>query len=161
MSKNRIGNFTKLYRLDLDRVYESSVNEVWDAITKSEMVSAWMEYPVTVDLRVGGEYRHDFKASGIQKGTICRLEPHKCIAYTWGDSLVKWELEELEGTTRAHFSHIGLTKDDAIELGAGWHDFIDYLEPFLRKQPFPRNTHTEIQAQYRAAVDKISSSQTI
>ena len=45
------------------------------------MSSAWMEYPVEIYLRIGGNYRIQFDDEYSQEGVICDLEDKLRLSY--------------------------------------------------------------------------------
>jgi hypothetical protein len=45
------------------------------------MSSAWMEYPVEIDLRIGGNYRIQFNDEYSLEGVICALEDKLRLSY--------------------------------------------------------------------------------
>ena len=64
--------------VELRRVYDARVEDVWAACTEPERVSRWF-VPVSGDLRLGGHYQIQGNASG--EITECR-PPHR-LALTW------------------------------------------------------------------------------
>lgn len=60
------------------RTYDTSVEDLWDAVTTAERISRWM-MPVTGDLRLGGRYQLEGNAGG--EVTAC--EPPHAFAVTW------------------------------------------------------------------------------
>lgn len=60
------------------RSYDTTVDDVWDAISNPERLPRWF-LPVTGDLREGGRYRLE----GNAEGTIERCEPPTHLAVTW------------------------------------------------------------------------------
>jgi uncharacterized protein YndB with AHSA1/START domain len=123
-----VAKLVPIYRLDFDREYAESLDRVWSAISDEAEVSKWMKYPVKIELRVGGAIRVDFAPDDPLEGIICALRPYSCLAYLWGDSFVRWELEGDADATRLRLSHIGVRPELVVALGAGWHAFLDQLE---------------------------------
>lgn len=78
------------------RVYDSTPDDVWDAITSPERLPRWF-LPLEGDLRVGGRYQLKGNAGGV----IERCEPHALLAVTWenmGDvSWLEVRLSPVEG----------------------------------------------------------------
>lgn len=62
----------------ISRVYDASVDEVWDACTKPERIARWF-LPVTADPRVGGRYQLEGNAGG----TINECRPPARFSATW------------------------------------------------------------------------------
>lgn len=121
-----------------ERTHFSSPERVWEVLTSPKELEAWMESPVTVDLRVGGEIAFHFAADDVVRGIIVALDPGARIAYTFGDtSVVEWRVEPAEHGTRYWLSQHGLDIDLAMR-GAGWHAFLLSVDMYLSAgQPMP------------------------
>ncbi len=136
-----------IYRMDWRRSYAESVVRVWAAISNQDEITAWMQYPTTLDPKPGGKIHIDFSSQGSLEGIVCNIEPLRLLIYTWGDSLVKWEIEEASGKTQLHFAHIGVRPELLTGLGAGWHAFLDQLEDHLTGTARP-NRYRELKNRY-------------
>lgn len=106
--------------------YDTSVEDVWDAITNPERIPRWF-LPISGDLRPGGRYQLHGNASG--QITVC--EPPRSLALTWefGGQLtwVNVGLSKLsDGGTRLRLEHIAHVPDDLWAqfgpgaVGIGW-----------------------------------------
>ncbi len=124
-----------------------SVVRIWAAISNAEEITAWMKYPTRLEQRPGGVIHIDFSSQGSLEGIVCEFEPLRLLSYTWGDSLVKWEIEEVSGETRLHLSHVGVRPELLVGLGAGWHAFLDQLEDYLTGSARP-NRYRELKTRY-------------
>lgn len=60
------------------RTYDTTVEDVWDALTNPERIPRWF-LPVSGDLRLGGRYQ----LQGNAGGKITRCEPPQHLAVTW------------------------------------------------------------------------------
>ena len=60
------------------RSYDTSVEDLWDAITSAERIPRWF-LPITGDLRVGGRYQLEGNAGG----TVERCDEPTSFAVTW------------------------------------------------------------------------------
>src|SRR3954454_14649597 len=76
--------------VELRRVYEAPVEDVWDACTDPERVGRWF-LPLTGDLRPGGRYQLEGNAGGH----IMQCEPPNRLLVTWvfGDAETLVELD--------------------------------------------------------------------
>ena len=108
------------------RTYDTTPQDVWDAITSAERIPRWF-LPITGDLRLGGRYQ----LQGNAGGEITRCEPPRRLAVTWeygGD--VSWLTVQLAedpgGGTRLdleHVAHVGEDRWDQFgpgAVGVGW-----------------------------------------
>ena len=62
----------------LARSYETTVEDLWDAVTSSERIPRWFA-PISGDLKLGGRYQLEGNAGG----TITACEPPSQFAITW------------------------------------------------------------------------------
>ena len=106
--------------------YDTTITDVWDAITNAERISRWF-LPISGDLRLGGRYQLHGNASGQVTG----CEPPRSLALTWEfGGQVSWvhvQLTELsDGGTRLQLEHIAHVPDEFWNqygpgaVGVGW-----------------------------------------
>ncbi|WP_428407419.1 SRPBCC family protein [Hyphococcus sp.] len=62
----------------LARNYDTSVEDLWDALTSPERLPRWFA-PVTGDFKIGGAYQ----VKGNAGGTITECKPPELLALTW------------------------------------------------------------------------------
>ncbi len=112
--------------LTISRVYDTGVEDLWDACTNAERIPRWF-LPVSGDLRLGGRYALEGNASG----TIERCEPPRSLFATWEyGGMVSWiELTltpEADGRARFSLEHIAHVDDEMWAqygpgaVGIGW-----------------------------------------
>ena len=108
------------------RTYDTTVEDLWDALTSKERIPRWF-LPVSGDLRLGGRYQLEGNAGG----TITRCEPPRRVAMTWEyGGKMSWVDVKLDATPdgRAHLEleHIAPSPDEhwdqfgAGAAGVGW-----------------------------------------
>ena len=106
--------------------YDTTINDVWDAITNAERIPRWF-LPISGELRLGGRYQ----LHGNAGGEIIGCEPPCSVAITWEfDGQVSWvnvRLTELpDGGTRLQLEHIAHVPDEFWNqygpgaVGVGW-----------------------------------------
>ena len=106
-------------RVTLERTYDTTVDDLWDALTRPARIARWL-CPVEGDLTLGGHYQLEGNASG--EITACTAPA--CLALTWvyGEetSWVEARLSEV-GVERAHLSlsHTAPLTDHWVEFGPG------------------------------------------
>ena len=124
--ERRIGTRDEARTLTISRVYDTGIEDLWDACTNPERIPRWF-LPVSGDLKVGGRYALEGNASG----TIERCEPPRSFFATWEyGGMVSWiELTltpEAGGRTRFSLDHIAHVDDDMWAqfgpgaVGIGW-----------------------------------------
>ena len=110
----------------ITRVYDSPLDDVWDACTNAERIPRWF-LPVSGELREGGGYQLEGNAGG----TIKRCDPPRAFDATWEyGGEVSWiELRvspEADGRTRFELIHIAHVDDERWAqfgpgaVGVGW-----------------------------------------
>jgi uncharacterized protein YndB with AHSA1/START domain len=105
--------------LAAERTYDTSVEDLWDAITRPERIPRWFT-PVTGDLRPGGR----FQLQGNAGGDIVHCEPPRHLSLTWefGDTLswVEVRLSPVpDGRARLELEHIAPDDDHWRAFGPG------------------------------------------
>jgi uncharacterized protein YndB with AHSA1/START domain len=102
--------------LIVEREYNASPEQIWDALTDSKKISKWygMDFP-EFKPEVGFEFQ--FVApmkSYVHKCRVMDVVPFRKLAYTWrydgypGDSLVTFELFPQGNSTKVRVTHEGL-----------------------------------------------------
>ena len=108
------------------RSYNTSVDDLWDAVTDPERLARWF-LPVSGDLKVGGTYQLEGNAGG----EILTCDPPRKLSVTWvygGDtSWVDVEFRSLdEGRSELELLHTAHVPEDFWDqygpgaVGVGW-----------------------------------------
>lgn len=118
-------NGRQAWRLTASRLYETTLEDTWNAVTDPERIPRWF-LPISGDLKVGGRYQFKGNAGGV----IERCEPPNLVAITWemhGDvSWVTVALSEQDGATRLDLEHVAHVPDAIFDqfgpggVGVGW-----------------------------------------
>jgi uncharacterized protein YndB with AHSA1/START domain len=100
------------------RTYETSVDDLWDALTNPKRIPRWFG-PVAGDLRVGGR----FQLEGSAAGQVTRCDAPHALAVTWeyGGS-VSWVTITLANNargTRLELEHVTSAGDHWKQFGPG------------------------------------------
>ena len=103
----------------LSRSYETSVEDLWDAVTNGERISHWFA-PVSGELQLGGRYQLEGNAGGV----IAECESLSRFALTWefaGDlSWVEVRVsDEGSGRARVALTHTALLSEHWDTYGPG------------------------------------------
>lgn len=104
------------------RTYDTSVDDLWDAITTPERLSRWF-VPVEGDLKLGGR----FQLKGNAGGTITRCERPEALDVTWeimgGTSWVNVRIAPDGKKARLTLEHIahkeGIGEEHLKKFGPG------------------------------------------
>jgi uncharacterized protein YndB with AHSA1/START domain len=125
------------------RVYDTTLDDLWDAITKAERIARWLA-PISGELKLGGQYQ----IQGNAGGTITRCEPPRELEVTWefggGVSWVEASLSEHQGGALLEVRHIAHPEAHWDQFGAGavgvgWELMLAGLDAHLKD---PTGPHT-------------------
>ena len=99
-------------------------------LTEPERLRRWQAVTARVELRAGGEYRWTIVPGHTASGTITEVDPGRRLVFTFGwegtedlppgASTVTITLEPVEGGTKLHLVHSGLTAEQATGHLEGW-----------------------------------------
>lgn len=119
----------------LSRAYDTSVEDLWDALTNKERIPRWF-LPVEGELKLGGKYQ----LKGNAGGTVTACAPPNHFAATWefGGS-VTWidvTVSADGGKARMTLEHTAIIEDHWNQfgpgaVGIGWDLGITGLELYL------------------------------
>lgn len=102
----------------LTRLYDTTVDDLWDALTSRERIPRWF-LPVEGDLRLGGKYQ----LKGNAGGTITACLPPRHFAATWefggGTSWIDVKVAAERDQARMTLEHTALIEDHWNQFGPG------------------------------------------
>jgi uncharacterized protein YndB with AHSA1/START domain len=113
---------------------------VWTALTDPAEIDRWAPFAAAGDLSkpgdttltmVDGDDRTDIPA------TVRRAERPVLLEYTWGEDLLRWELEPAGTGTRLILRHTLAEPDMQAMVAAGWHLCVEVLQRLLDGNPVP------------------------
>ena len=122
--------------LVMERTYDTTVEDVWDALTNAERIPRWL-LPIEGDLKLGGRYQLEGNAGG--EVLTCDAPRHLAVTWEFAGS-VSWVDVHLSddpgdadgpggsgGRTRLRMEHVALLADIAMfdqfgpgAVGIGW-----------------------------------------
>ena len=109
----------------LSRTYETTLEDLWDAVTNRERIPRWF-LPVTGDLEPGGRYQFEGHAGGVI--TACQRLTHIALTWEFGED-ISWvevrtsdEAVAFARLTVTHTAHLSDHWDTygPGALGVGW-----------------------------------------
>ena len=112
--------------------------KVWAALTDPAQLEAWAPFVADRDLAttgaatltmLDGETREDTPA------IVRRADPPSVLEYTWGDDLLRWDLEPTAGGTRLTLRHTVDDRGLVPKVAAGWHLCLVVAERMLDGRP--------------------------
>jgi uncharacterized protein YndB with AHSA1/START domain len=102
----------------LTRLYDTTVNDLWDALTSKERIQRWF-LPVEGDLKLGGKYQ----LKGNAGGTVTACTPPKHFAATWefggGVTWIDVSVTAERGQARMTLEHSAILEDHWTQFGPG------------------------------------------
>jgi uncharacterized protein YndB with AHSA1/START domain len=129
----------KLVELDDDKVgvrferrLAHSPERVWRAITDPDELEAWFPDTIEGEFGPGSEVRFPkFVEMGLSSvGKVTEFDPPRLLAYTWGPSTLRFELEPMGDGCRLIFTDI-LPREETAKNAAGWEVCLADLESRL------------------------------
>jgi uncharacterized protein YndB with AHSA1/START domain len=123
----------------LERTYDTTVDDVWDAVTSRERIPRWFA-PVEGDLKLGGRYQIQGNASG--EVTACDPPTHLALTWEFGGAVSWVDVhlgEDPDGGARLRLEHVALVDDSELwdqfgpgAAGIGWDLSLFGLAEYLR-----------------------------
>jgi uncharacterized protein YndB with AHSA1/START domain len=113
---------------------------IWRAITEPAEAAQWLPTEIQGDLnQQGAELRFDmrFEEESDEEtatGSVTESERPRVLAYTWGDTAMRFEIEPAGTGSRLTFTHV-LPLEDSAKVAAGWQLCLDSLEQLLGGEP--------------------------
>ncbi len=97
---------------------------VWTALTDPAEIGRWAPFTAARDLGATGDVlltMVDGAETTDLPGTVLRAEPPSLLELTWGDDLLRWELEPAGDGTRLILRHTSGNEGIEAMVAAGWH----------------------------------------
>jgi uncharacterized protein YndB with AHSA1/START domain len=113
---------------------------VWSALTEPDQVGAWAPYTTDRDLGRPGDATLtmiDGDAAEDLAATVTRADRPSVLEYSWGEDLLRWELEPIDAGTRLTLRHTLTDREWLPKVAAGWHICLDVAERSLDGSPIP------------------------
>jgi uncharacterized protein YndB with AHSA1/START domain len=123
--------------LRFERSFEHPVERVWRAVSDPEEMHRWFPATVMLDLRPGGamSFEFDDPDAPTTTGEITELDPPRLLAFSWGDDLLRFELEPQGEGSRLVFIHFLSQRDEAARNAAGWDMCLRELDRHVAGEP--------------------------
>jgi uncharacterized protein YndB with AHSA1/START domain len=122
--------------LRFERRYRQPIERVFAAVSEPEEMAQWFPAQVLGERAVGARLTFDDDAQRAAAseggeptrtdgpmitGTVVTYDPPKVFAFTWGDELIRLELEPYGEGTLLRFTQVLSHQSVAARNGAGWH----------------------------------------
>jgi len=116
-------------------------DKVWTALTNPSHLREWAPFDADRNLGTTGTARLTMAGAPAPESLDCsviRADAPRLLEYTWGDDVLRWELEEIETGTRLTLRHTLDDRSLGPKVAAGWHICLDVAERALDGQPIGR-----------------------
>jgi uncharacterized protein YndB with AHSA1/START domain len=128
-------------KIEIEAIIHSSVDSLWDAWTKNDVITKWFSPEANIEPRVGGSFElffdpADHSHESTQGCKLTRVEKNSVLKFTWKgpgqfaevmnhpDTLttVQVEFAEEAETTKLRLVHTGWGTSPAWDDARRWHD---------------------------------------
>jgi uncharacterized protein YndB with AHSA1/START domain len=109
-----------------------SPERVWRAITEPDELAKWFPDTIEGEFGPGAEVRFPkFVEMGLPSvGKVTEFDPPRLLAFSWGPSSLRFELESDGEGTRLTFTDT-LPREESAKNAAGWEVCLNDLESLL------------------------------
>lgn len=122
--------------LRFERTLHHPPARVWIALTEAESLRSWHPSPFEFEPCVGGTVRFlPPEGFAFGEGEVTAYEPPRLFAYTWGDDLLRWEVEPHGEGARLVLTHTFDDRGKAARDAAGWDLCLEALERTMSVGP--------------------------
>jgi uncharacterized protein YndB with AHSA1/START domain len=111
---------------------------VWEALTDPAELDQWAPFSAGRDLGSPGETTLTMVDGDTRMplpATVRQAKEPELLEYTWGDDVLRWELEPTGAGTRLTLRHTLAKPDMDAMVAAGWHLCIAVLARLLDGDP--------------------------
>lgn len=122
--------------LRFERALPHQPEKVWRAITEPDALAGWFPWHVDGEWKVGAPLR--FVESGHEThGEVLEVEPPRMLRYSWGPSVLRFELRAAAPGCVLIFTHTFDDRTSAASYATGWQGCLDGLTGLLLGRPSP------------------------
>jgi uncharacterized protein YndB with AHSA1/START domain len=122
--------------LTFERRLAHPVERVWRAVTDPAELAHWFPSAVNGEVAPGGRLIFDFPGGDMSlEGEVVELEPPRRFAFTFGDDVLRIELEATGDGCLLRFTCLFDDPERASRDAAGWHVCLDRLQEHLGGTP--------------------------
>jgi uncharacterized protein YndB with AHSA1/START domain len=115
-----------------ERHFKHSVEEVWSWLTDNEKLPKWFSELRVDELREGGVIKFDMQDGTFEELTILELEMNSILEYTWGEDIVRFELnQESDGCGLVLIEKIRTITNHTPKDLAGWHVCLNVINALI------------------------------
>ena len=106
--------------------------KVWEALTDPDELLEWAPFDADRNLGTPGDATLTMAPDGeAMPATVRRAERPRVLEYTWGEDVLRWELEPIATGTRLTLHHTVSDRTWLSKVAAGWQICIEIMERAL------------------------------
>ena len=119
--------------LTFERRLAHPIERVWRAVTEPGELARWFPSAVRGVMTPGASLTFEFPGgeAPTMEGEVIEADPPRSLAFTWGDDMLRIELEPTDGGCVLRFVVLFDDAERASRDAAGWHVCLDRLEQHL------------------------------
>lgn len=133
------------WTLVLVRELRHAPTRVWQALTDPTELAEWAPFDADRSLGTVGPIALTVAgapAEKVARGEVRRAEAPRLLEYTWGEQVLRWQLEPLDSGTRLTLWH-NIDRRFIAWGAAGWHICLDVCAALLAGEPLGRIVGSE------------------
>lgn len=123
------------------RELEHSPERVWRALTDPGELAQWAPFDADRDLARPGAATLNMAGGPAPEplpAEVRRADFPRLLEYTWGEDLLRWELEPTRSGTRLTLHHTVGDRGWLSKVAAGWHICLDVADRLMAGAPVGR-----------------------
>ena len=120
--------------LHFQRNLAHSPEAVWRALTDARQLQKWTPYSIDRNIDTEGPAlltMNDGSEPPTYDITVTRVVSGKLVEYTWGESILVWEVEATASGSKVTLHHTVPNPEWVTPSAAGWHMCFDLAELML------------------------------
>jgi len=135
----QLGHTAARRQLRFSRTLNHPPEKVWRALTEPAHLAAWFPTDIEGERATGAALRFTFRhdEGPSLDGQLLKYEPPTVLEFSWGDELLRFELQPDGAGTLLTFVNTFDELGKAARDAAGWHTCLDVLAYHLDNQPPP------------------------
>ena len=131
--------------LRFERRLSHSPERVWNALIERDELVKWHPTPFELESEVAGavEYFTVENSPEMPVGAVTEYDPPRVLAHTWGEDLLRWEIEPRDDGCVLVLTQTFDDRFKAARDAAGWDLCLDALTSALEGSPAPHRRDDE------------------
>lgn len=149
---------TNGYTAVFERKLQHPREEIWAMLTDNNQLKKWFPELQAEELKNGGKFKFEMGDGSFEEMEILGFEKPAILEYTWGNDIVRFELNELKGGTELILiEKISEITDHTPKDLAGWHVCLNVIGRLLDgvKNGSRKEEWTNWYEEYKAATEAI------